>query len=268
MTDDRPTPPPDLDATVPNVARMHEYLRGGTDHFPADAERAGEILAEFPAARAIIEANREFSAYGVEVAAAAGIGQYLDVGSGLPTPGSTHHVAARSAGPLARVVYVDLDPEVVTHSAVILGDTTGVAVLELDAADVAGILAAATDPARGTARLDLTRPICVIMTCVLHFVGRPPAEVMRDYLDALAPGSMLIVTHGTGDGAACTEAGAMYRIRPAAELEAAFAGWDLAPPGLARVEYFAHGGEVHDSVAEATGAPCYLGAVIATKPDL
>lgn len=257
-----PRPPAGVDPSVPNVARIQDWFLGGKDNFEADRERGRLIEEQLPDARILVEANRQFLDYAVRLAAGYGVRQFLDIGSGLPTGNNTHQIARQVAPHSARVIYVDIDPVVVAHARALLvpdGYTgtghlaSGVGVLELDAADPAAILAAATGAAPGLAdglHLDLTQPVAVIMTCLLHFVDTDPQMIAAHYRDALAPGSMLIITHATGDDAARAAARQLYRDanqssqpRTPDMIEKIFTGWVLEPPGLVRVEHFTLSGE-------------------------
>ncbi|HEY6706598.1 MAG TPA: SAM-dependent methyltransferase, partial [Actinomycetota bacterium] len=114
-----------INTGVPNPARIYDYFLGGKDNFPADREIAEEVLAIAPVAREVVEDNRAFLRRAVEaLTGEAGIRQFIDLGSGLPTQGNVHEIA-QAAAPEARVVYVDNDPMVVTHSrALLAGDNT------------------------------------------------------------------------------------------------------------------------------------------------
>lgn len=254
--------------TVANIARTYDYMLGGKEHFAVDRAFADRLIAQFPGTLDVIKGNREFLAYAVHAVTEEGIRQFLDIGSGLPTTGNTHQIAREATGEPLAVVYVDNDPVVVEHASRLVAGLPWVHALEGDAADPAAILAAATSLPAGA--LDPARPIAVIMCCVLHFVARPPGEILPEYLAALAPGSVLIMTHGTGDPESIATAERHYRGsgmagfygRPAAELEAALAGWDVRPPGLARVEMMTAGG----AGGEGEAPRGWLAAVIADKP--
>ena len=128
-------PPQGLDVTVPNVARIYDYLLGGKDNFAADREAARRLLAAVPDAARAAQANRAFLARAVRfLAAEAGIRQFLDIGTGLPTHGNVHEIA-QAADPRARVVYCDNDPMVVVHANALLADNLTVAASQADLRD-------------------------------------------------------------------------------------------------------------------------------------
>lgn len=250
----------------PTLAGMVDHLLGGADHSATDRAFAARIAEVFPAAGELLKANREFLAYAVGAALERGVRQFLDVGAGLPTCGNTHQVA-RILGGGARVVYADLDPLTVERGRELLADAPDAVMVRADVTDPAAVLAAARP------HLDLTRPVAVVMTMMLHYVPHVPAEVFRDYLEAVAPGSMLVVSHAMGAPATVERAAAVYRsagftFRGASrhQLEDAFAGWELDAPGVARVEHFTAAGELAEARAEGVEGVGYLGAVIGTKP--
>ncbi|MBO0820739.1 MAG: SAM-dependent methyltransferase [Nocardiopsaceae bacterium] len=189
--------PPETDVTKANIARVYDWWLGGSHNFPADQDLARAIIAVSPVTRAGIRDNRAFLGRAVRyLAAEAGIRQFLDIGSGIPTAQNVHQIAQRTA-PGSRVVYVDNDDIAVAHSKLILdGDPDAVAV-QADLRDPAAILAHPE-----TRRLvDFTRPVAVLLVSVLHFVpdGDDPEGVLAALRDALAPGSYLVVTHACRD---------------------------------------------------------------------
>ncbi|GAA5015526.1 SAM-dependent methyltransferase [Kitasatospora paranensis] len=188
----------DLRADVPHPARMYDYYLGGKDNFPADREAAERALAANPEFRTTARANRAFLQRAVRHVAGQGIDQFLDIGTGIPTAGNTHEIA-QLVNPAARVVYVDNDPIVLTHArALMAGMGLGrTAVLQADLRSPAAILAA---PEVGEL-LDLDRPVALVLAAVLHFLPDEdePALVLKTLIDALAPGSHLILSHGTAD---------------------------------------------------------------------
>lgn len=188
-----------LDTRVPNVARIYDYFLSGKNNFKADRDAAERIADQMPATAAICLANREFLGRVVRLMARdAGIRQFLDVGSGLPTRDSVHEIAQRAA-PEARVVYVDNDPVAVNHSQAILATgSSGVIAVEADLRDPASI----TDHPRVRELLDFGQPAAVLLFAVLHFVtdDEAPYEMVRSLADAMAPGSFLAISHATDEG--------------------------------------------------------------------
>ncbi|MFD0273912.1 SAM-dependent methyltransferase [Kitasatospora sp. NPDC127111] len=188
----------DLRPEIPHPARMYDYYLGGKDNFPADREAAERALAANPEFRSTARANRAFLRRAVRHVAGLGLDQFLDIGTGIPTAGNTHEIA-QSVDPRARVVYVDNDPIVLSHArALMAGTAVGrTTVIQADLRDPAGVLAAA-DAER---LLDFDRPVALVLCAVLHFLRDEddPGKVVRELLAALAPGSHLILSHGTAD---------------------------------------------------------------------
>jgi len=186
-----------FDTGVAHPARRYNYWLGGKDNFAADRE-SGDLLAKsYPAARIAARANRAFLRRAVRyVAADAGVRQFLDIGTGLPTADNTHEIAQRVA-PESRVVYVDNDPMVMVHARALLtstpaGDTR---YLEEDLRNPEKILAQAAEI------LDLTRPVGLVLVAVVHFLAdqEQSREVVHTLLGALPAGSHLVMTCATTD---------------------------------------------------------------------
>lgn len=227
---------PDLKQHEPHIARMYDYYLGGKDHYQADAEAAEKVLAALPEVRVAARENRGFIHRATRyLAGAAGVRQFLDIGTGIPTEPNLHQVAQQQA-PDARVVYVDNDPIVLAHArALMVGTPEGrTDYIQADATRPEEILEAA----RRT--LDFGEPIGLSMIALLNFV--PGAyEVTATLVDALAPGSYLAITHLTGDfdpeGVAATEAvyrerGLYCQPRTKDEITRFFDGLELLEPGV------------------------------------
>ena len=232
--------PEDLPLDKPNVARMYDYYLGGYHNFAIDRQAAEAVIATYPDFPVAMRANRAFLRRAVKFLATQGICQFLDIGSGIPTVGNVHEVAQR-VQPSARVVYVDSDPVTVAHSAAILGATPNVAALQADARQPELIL---QHPVTMNL-LDFSQPVAVLLLTVLHFLT-DDAEALRT-VDALrtglAPGSYLVISHGTREHDAPPEVKEqvlrLYRgtsnpakPRSATELLQYFEGFDLVEPGL------------------------------------
>src|ERR1700684_3569579 len=187
---------PGFDTGVANAARMWNYWIGGKDNFRADREAGDQVLEAMPALPLVARMLRRFLITTVDELAAAGIRQFLDIGTGLPTADNTHDVAQRVA-PEARIVYADYDPVVLTHARALLtsspeGKTD---YIQADLRDTDTILA-------GAARtLDLTRPVAVILIAVLHFIpdADDPYRVVARLMDAMPSGSYLVMGHAASD---------------------------------------------------------------------
>jgi SAM-dependent methyltransferase len=231
--------PPEVDTKRANVARVYDYLVGGTHNFLADQDVGRAIIAVEPNARAIFQANRAFLGRAVRFLAAAGIRQFLDIGSGIPTEGNVHEIAQQAA-PDARVVYADIDPVAIAHSKAILTGNPGATVIEGDLRAPQTILARAAD----TGLIDFTQPVALLLIAVVHFIhdDEDPWRIVGALKDALAPGSYLALTHGTEEGkpdiAHAAEkvyqraATADLRMRPRADILRLFDGLELIEPGL------------------------------------
>ena len=227
-------PPRGVDTTTPNAARMYDYFLGGKDNFAVDRELAEKLLEVFPDAAVTAQANRDFMRRAVRHLAEAGIDQFLDVGSGLPTQGNVHEVA--DAG--ARVTYVDYDPMVLSHANALLAGAPNVTVIQADLRRPREILE------HPGLNLDLSRPIALLVVAILHFVPDEdrPHDVLAEYRDAMAPGSHLVLSHLTSDGVpeelvragrdAYKGATAPMVPRSRAEILRFFDGFDLIDPGL------------------------------------
>ena len=254
--------PPGIDASVATAARMYDYWLGGHDNFAADRIAAHKLAEHAPDVPALARENRKFLGRAVRfLAAEAGIRQFLDLGTGLPTGGNVHQVA-QAADPACRVVYVDNDPMVLAHARA-LKTGTGTAVINADLRDVDTILA---HPA--TRRLiDFSQPLAVLFASVLHFVGDPDAhEAVARYLSATVPGSYLVLSHGhtDPDPAAAAAGKAVYAqtanpstLRARAEILAFFDGLEILEPGLVPV----HQWRAEEPAPAGIGTSWILGAV-------
>ena len=189
---------PDLRTGQAHSARVYDYLLGGKDNYAADRAAGEAALQVFPNARVAARVNREFMHRAVRTAAESGVRQFLDVGTGIPTPPNLHQVA-QEIDPACRVVYVDNDPIVLAHAAALMTSVPGgrTAYVQADATDPEAVLAA--PDVRDT--LDLDRPVALSLIAILHFIDDDDVAraMVRGILDRLAPGSFLILTHATLD---------------------------------------------------------------------
>jgi hypothetical protein len=184
---------PRLDANTPTSARVYDYLLGGSHNFAVDRDAAQDLIAAFPPLPRVLAAGRAFLRRAVRfLAAERGIGQFLDLGSGIPTARNVHEVA-QAVSPVARIAYVDIDPVAVVHSRSILRGAGHVVCVQGDLLDPGAIRG---DPAV-RAVIDFARPVAVILSAVLHFVpdDDQAAAVVDGYLDGAAPGSYLLISH-------------------------------------------------------------------------
>jgi S-adenosyl methyltransferase len=234
-----------FDTSVPNVARMYNALLGGKDNFAADRAAVSKILEIEPGAAAAALQNRDFLRRTVRfLAGEAGIGQFLDIGAGLPAAGSVHEVA-QSLAPASRVVYVDHDPVVLSHARALLvpGPQGGCAYAGCDLRDTRGLIAQAART------LDFAEPVAVLLIAVLHFIpdADDPQGIVRRLMAAVPPGSYLVISHATpehlADGASTARLNAVYAQtasggvtpRPLPEITKFFDRLDLVDPGVADI---------------------------------
>ncbi|WP_050996989.1 MULTISPECIES: SAM-dependent methyltransferase [Frankia] len=224
----------------PHAARMYDYYLGGKDNFPADREAAEQAIAAFPNARVTARVNRAFMTRATRhLAADAGIRQFLDIGTGIPTSPNLHEVA-QAVAPDTRVVYADNDPIVLTHARALLTSTPQgrTAYVDADLRDPAAIL----DSPELQKTLDLSRPLALSLVAIFHFLPDEddPYGIVRRLVDALPSGSYLVLTHGTADfdpgaeefAAAYRQRGVPFQLRSRAEVERLFDGLELVDPGL------------------------------------
>jgi hypothetical protein len=241
-----------INTSVPNPARIYDYLLGGKDNYPADREVAEQVVAIAPVARDVVQDNRAFLRRVVRfLTREAGIRQFIDLGSGLPTQGNVHEIA-QAIAPEARVVYVDNDAMVVTHSrALLAGDNTLAVQADLREPDV--IL----KHPEVRELIDFDQPIALLLVAILHFLpdDQDPLGIVARFRDALPAGSYLAISHGTRDiptrpdisAEAMAEMGTrverlyqqttasiVTRTRP--QVERFFDGFDLLDPGLVEIQ--------------------------------
>ena len=225
---------PEFDPRTPSVARVYDYLLGGKDNFAADREIGDRLVAVFPPAADIVPENRQFLSRAVTWVANQGVGQFIDLGCGLPTMPNTHETA-QAVAPGARVAYVDNDPVAVSHlQAVVAKGSPGVSVVDGDAGDPDAILGAVGQG------LDLAAPTCLIMGFLLHFYS-PQAgrSLVGRYAAGLAPGSYVVISNVRGDGEVADRWFGTYSSGvaqghnyPVSEFSTLFDGMELVPPGV------------------------------------
>ena len=229
--------PPGVDATTPSPARLYDYFLGGTSNLAVDREAAERFRAVVPEIVDATWANRGFHGRAAVSLARQGIRQFIDIGSGLPTQNNTHE-AVRRVAPDARVVYVDNDPMVAAHSGPLLaGDGTTTLIM----ADIREPDSVLGDPELRRL-IDFAEPAGVLMTAVLHFVAddADPWGLVARYMEAVAPGSYLALSHGTYDkmppnsieagNQTYAQAAERVYLRSKPEVERFFTGLELMPP--------------------------------------
>jgi hypothetical protein len=231
-------PPPQIDTSVPQSARIWNYWLGGKDNYPVDRAVGDQFREAFPGIVDVARGQRGFLTRAVRhLAGEAGVRQFLDVGTGLPTADNTHEVAQRVA-PDARIVYVDNDPLVLAHARALLTSTPeGVtAYVDADLYDPDSILREAGRT------LDFGRPIALMLMGILGHVGdyQEAQAIVWRLLGGLPPGSYLALSDGTDTDPAGVEAqerynqsGAVpYRLRSPERIAAFFEGLELVEPGV------------------------------------
>lgn len=233
--------PRGIDISVPSVSRIYDYYLGGSHNFDIDREAARKAMEFMPGLPKIMQANRAFLRRAVRFAADEGITQFLDIGSGIPTFGNVHEVA-QSASPGARVLYVDNDPVAVAHSEAVLEGNEGADVVAADLRKPQEILASS----QFERLIDQNRPVALLLVAILHFVEDEddPYEAVAQLRDALAPGSLLVVTHASYEGIPLPPERAegavdVYKdirnpliMRSRDEIARFFEGYDMVEPGL------------------------------------
>jgi len=236
---------PQINTAKPHAARVYDFYLGGKDHFAADRETGQALMRVVPTIRAAARENRAFLGRAVRfLVAEAGVRQFLDIGTGLPSANNVHEVA-QGLVPSCRVVYVDNDPIVLAHARALLTSTAEgrTAYIQADLREPEKILA---DPVVGQT-LDFTQPIALMLVAVLHFVpdSDGPRQIVDTLLGALPPGSYLAATHVTAEhdpeGVGGLErtyqaSGLPAQARAAADFAGlAFRGLDTVDPGLVLV---------------------------------
>lgn len=232
--------PTGIDVSKPSVARMYDYYLNGKDNFEVDRVAAEEAIAAAPVAAEMAVENRSFLGRAVRyLVAEAGIRQFIDLGTGLPTMGNVHEVA-HEVTPDARVVYVDYDPIVLAHARALLAEAGRTTIVQADMREPEAIL--------GSPRLreliDFDQPVAVLMVAVLHFVTdeENPRAIIDRFRQAMAPGSYLVLSHATGDtGPDAAKLAEAYRNASAtapvvprshAQIQSLFDGFEVVEPGV------------------------------------
>jgi hypothetical protein len=229
--------PKGIDVDRPSGARVYDYLLGGGHNFRADRRMVEQLLVVQPDLPLIVQANRAFLRRVVRFLVKAGVRQFLDVGSGIPTEGHVHEIA-QAAAPDARVIYIDIDPVAVAHTRQILEGNARAAVIQEDLRRPEEII----DAPEVWRLFDLERPVAVLVMAVLHHLSdaEDPTNLLARLTGPLASGSYLAISHGTTDGFRSPPIGPeIYRrggihltTRSRSQIEAMFKGWDLVEPGV------------------------------------
>ncbi|MER7548266.1 SAM-dependent methyltransferase [Spirillospora sp. NPDC127506] len=242
MSTDGASPPP-YDTSTPSPARMYDYFLGGKDNYAVDREAAEQVKAAVGEmlCHATVWENRRFLQRVVHYLAEAGIDQFIDLGTGLPTQGNVHEVA-QEVIPEAHVVYVDNDPIVLAHGRALLATNATTTVITADAREPDTIL----DHPDLKALIDFSRPVAVLSIALFHFITdeHDPAGIVAAFRKRMAPGSYLALSHLTTDGTPAEELARVEEVyrratspivfRPPERIAEYFAGFDMVEPGLTR----------------------------------
>jgi hypothetical protein len=237
---------PKLDTTRPSSARVWNYLLGGKDNFAVDREMGDQVRAAFPLIVVAAQEQRKFLVRAVTfLAETAGVREFLDIGTGLPTANNTHEVAQRLA-PESRVVYVDNDPLVLVHARALLTSSVEGATAYIDS-DVKNPEKILREAAR---TLDFTQPIALTMLGILGNVAdyAEARSIVRRLVDAVPSGSYLVVSDGTNTSQEIVEGqrianqgGHPYNLRSPEEIAGYFEGLELVEPGVVSIPHWRPG---------------------------
>jgi hypothetical protein len=260
MVDQDPDLASKLQADVPHAARIWNYWMGGKDNFAADRAAGDAVVTVYPEIADMARTSRTFLIRAVRyLTAEAGIRQFLDVGTGLPTMQNTHQVA-QAIAPESKIVYVDNDPMVLVHARALLAGSSAegrTTYVEADYHDPEKILAAAAES------LDFTQPVAIMFMGVLGYEPDPAMirSIVGAMIDAAAPGSHLVLWDGTNtsqsvvDGAdkLAESGGVPYNLRSPEEIGSWFEGLELVEPGLAQITQWRRGDDPDERI-DAYGA--------------
>ena len=262
----RPVKHQHIDTTAPNVARVWNYLIGGRDNFEADRRAAEQLAAAAPVMADVAPASRAFLRRVVRyLAAEAGIRQFLDIGTGIPTAGNTHEIA-QSVDTTCRVVYVDNDPVVLAHARALLRSRPeGVtSYIDADAREPGKIIASAQET------LDFDQPVAIVMIHILNYIEGPAevAAIVGTLTAALPSGGHLAIMHPAADKRLVAAQQRWNQLAPIrlwlrdrTELASWLTGLELVDPGIVELDKWRPAGS--DPVYP-NGMPIY--GVVARKP--
>jgi len=258
---------PEVDVSKPSIARVYDAVLGGKDNFAADRAVVAEVQKTFPDGGGAARVNRALLGRAVRYMAQAGIDQFLDLGSGLPTVQNTHQIA-QAVNPSARVVYVDNDPMVLAHGRALLAENKSTIVVTADLMEPEQLLARPEI----TGFLDLSRPVGLIMAAIVHHIldEEDPYDIVVRYMRLMPSGSYLLLTHFSNSS---PEARGLEEVmlrtlgrgqlRSREEIARFFDGLELVEPGLVHLPDW-HPDEPVSRPLDISGL-LYLGA-LARKP--
>jgi SAM-dependent methyltransferase len=234
---------------------MYDYFLGGSHNFKVDRDIADQALQHHPGIRVIARENRAVMRRTIRFALAQGITQFLDIGSGIPTFGNVHEIA-QAEHPRARVAYVDNDLIAVAHSRAVLDGNPDADIARADLRDPNSIL----DSPEVKRLLDLDQPVALMLVAIVHFFADEdhPADLIAHLRDALAPGSVMVMTHATLHGPTPSgqliaadlyaKTGSRLVMRDEDEVAPFFEGWELIPPGIVPLPFWRPDGAAADDV--------------------
>ncbi|MGV9564493.1 SAM-dependent methyltransferase [Streptomyces sp. NPDC003480] len=267
MTTGPEATPTRIDTGKPHPARVYDWWLGGKDNYPVDEELGRRILAVDPTVRRGARANRRFMHRATRTLAQAGVRQFLDIGTGIPTEPNLHRIA-QDVAPEARVVYADNDPIVLRHAEALLRGTAE-GTTDYVHADVRDPDAILTQAARS---LDFGQPVALSLVALTHYLDEEVHGLLGRYVEALAPGSFLVVSQVTPDlnreaveraAGLFRQSGTPFFPRPLAEFSRFFEGLELLGPGVIPVSGWRP--DPQDVALQAEGiVPVYAG--VARKP--
>ena len=250
--------PAEIDTTRPSTARLYDYYLGGTNNFEVDRQAAEQLRKQLPELADAAWANRGFHGRAAAwMASDQGIRQFIDLGSGLPTQNNTHEVV-HAVLPSARIVYVDSDPMVATHSRDLLAHSERTALVTADLREPDAVL---SHPDLRQL-IDFDQPIGVLMTAVMHFISddEDPWGIVARYMDAVPAGSYLALSHAT------------YEQLPPQAVQAMYDVYERATSHIylrskADITRFFDGMEMIQPHAGAQSSVCFVGCWGAEDPD-
>jgi hypothetical protein len=270
---ERPSWAPDeVNLDRPSVARVYDYYLGGSHNFAADRAFAEQVLQHMPEVTAVAQSNRAFLRRAVRYLCEAGIKQFIDLGSGIPTVGNVHEIA-HGYDEAIRVVYVDNDPVAVAHSRTMLAETPNTIVVNADLRKPADVLA----DANLRKLVTFTEPIAVLLVSVLHFVSdeEEPANIVAGYLAPAVPGSFVVISAGGRDHEFNEREDQVlqtYRrsptpvyIRYQSEITAFFDGLTVVEPGVVKPDDWRPDPGDEDLISAMTGGRARMFAAIGRK---
>ncbi|HUC55827.1 MAG TPA: SAM-dependent methyltransferase [Streptosporangiaceae bacterium] len=242
--------PEGVETDRPSVARLYDFFLGGHHNYAADRELGRQLIQAEPNARMIVRENRNFLGRAVNYVSDAGIRQFIDLGSGIPTQENVHEIAQRR-DPEARVIYVDNDQGVVAHSKHLLRGNPLASVINADLRKPELVL---RHP-EVRRLIDFSQPVGLLMVTVLHFIpdADRPASVVAEYAAAMPEGSYLAISHATSESApgAAAKVEDLYKsttssahTRTRAEIMLFFDGFEVVAPGLVYMPLWRHDGQV------------------------